>query len=68
MSAQYSRRPVVAGVDGSPAGDEPSGFAYEAAAARTVPLVAVHTRWGVAPDPAAAPRPDRQAARHRSVT
>jgi nucleotide-binding universal stress UspA family protein len=35
--------PIVVGVDGSPLSDAALAFAYEAAAARGVPLVAVHT-------------------------
>ncbi len=35
--------PIVVGVDGSPLSEAALGYAYEAAAARGVPLVAVHT-------------------------
>jgi nucleotide-binding universal stress UspA family protein len=35
--------PVVVGVDGSPLSDAALAFAFEAAAARRIPLVAVHT-------------------------
>jgi nucleotide-binding universal stress UspA family protein len=40
--------PVVVGVDASPTGEAALAFAFEAAAARRVPLVAVHT-WGFPP-------------------
>ena len=36
-------RPVVVGVDGTPNSEAAIAFAYEAAAARGVPLIAVHT-------------------------
>jgi nucleotide-binding universal stress UspA family protein len=38
--------PVVVGVDSSPATDPALAFAFEAAAGRRVPLVAVHTLAG----------------------
>jgi nucleotide-binding universal stress UspA family protein len=47
--------PIVVGVDGSPVSEAALAFAYEAAAARGVPLVAVHTWWDVFVDPAVAP-------------
>jgi nucleotide-binding universal stress UspA family protein len=47
--------PVVVGVDGSPTSEAAIAFAYEAAAARRVGLVAVHTWWELAVDPALAP-------------
>jgi nucleotide-binding universal stress UspA family protein len=40
-------RPVVVGVDGSPASEGALGFAFDAAAARGVSLTAVHTWWDV---------------------
>lgn len=46
--------PVVVGVDGSPTSEEAVVFAFEAAAARGVPLVAVHTWWNLVPDPSTA--------------
>jgi nucleotide-binding universal stress UspA family protein len=42
--------PVVVGVDGSRVNEAASAFAFEAAAARGVPLVAVHTWWDPFPD------------------
>jgi nucleotide-binding universal stress UspA family protein len=47
--------PVVVGVDGSPIGEAALAAAYEAAAARRVPLVAVHTWWDVLLDPSFGP-------------
>jgi nucleotide-binding universal stress UspA family protein len=47
--------PVVVGVDGSPNSDAALAFAYEAAATRGVPLVAVHTWWDLLVDPTMAP-------------
>jgi nucleotide-binding universal stress UspA family protein len=47
--------PVVVGVDGSPTSEAALAFAYEAAAVRNVPLVAVHTWWDLLVDPAVAP-------------
>ncbi|HEY4422025.1 MAG TPA: universal stress protein [Pseudonocardia sp.] len=46
--------PVVVGVDGSPTSAEAVAFAFEAAAARQVPLVAVHTWWNLLPESASA--------------
>ena len=47
--------PIVVGVDGSPVSEAALAFAFDAAAARGVPLVAVHTWWDVSVDPAMAP-------------
>lgn len=47
--------PVVVGVDGSPTSEAALAFAFEAAAARKVPLVAVHTWWDLLVDPTMAP-------------
>jgi nucleotide-binding universal stress UspA family protein len=44
--------PVVAGVDGSPASDAATGFAFEIAAARQVPLIAVRAWHDDPPLPA----------------
>jgi nucleotide-binding universal stress UspA family protein len=48
-------RPVVVGVDGSPISEAALGFAFEAASARGVPLVAVHAWWDLFVDPGMAP-------------
>jgi nucleotide-binding universal stress UspA family protein len=47
--------PVVLGVDGSATSEAAIAFAFEAAAAREVPLVAVHTWSGMVFEPSAAP-------------
>jgi nucleotide-binding universal stress UspA family protein len=47
--------PVVLGVDGSATSEAAIAFAFEAAAARDVPLVAVHTWSGMVFEPSAAP-------------
>lgn len=51
-------RAVVVGVDGSSDGDAVIAFAFEAAAARHVPIVAVHTWSNLAVDPEIAPQLD----------
>ncbi|TQM36905.1 universal stress protein [Pseudonocardia cypriaca] len=56
-----SAAPVVVGVDGSPTSEAALAFAFEAAAAREVPLVAVHTWWDLLVDPSLAPLLDRDA-------
>jgi nucleotide-binding universal stress UspA family protein len=43
--------PVVVGVDGSRLGEAAIGFAFQAAADRSVPLTAVHTWWDTFLDP-----------------
>jgi nucleotide-binding universal stress UspA family protein len=53
--------PVVVGVDGSAHDEAPIAFAFEAAAARRVPVVAVHTWSDLAVEPEIAPRLDRAA-------
>lgn len=55
------RRPVVVGVDGSPLSEAALAFAFDAAAARGVPLVAVHTWWDALVDPTMAPLIDWEA-------
>jgi nucleotide-binding universal stress UspA family protein len=47
--------PVVVGVDGSPTSEAALAFAFEAAAVRKVPLVAVHTWWDPLLDATMAP-------------
>jgi nucleotide-binding universal stress UspA family protein len=51
-------RPVVVGVDGSPASEPALGFAFDAAAARGVPVVAVHTWWDLLANVTMAPMLD----------
>lgn len=53
-SAETASLPVVLGVDGSAASDAAIGFAFEAAAARKVSVVAVHTWSGMVFDPSVA--------------
>ncbi|HXV91707.1 MAG TPA: universal stress protein [Pseudonocardia sp.] len=53
--------PIVVGVDGSPTSEAAVAFAFEAAASRGVPLVAVHTWQDLYLDPAAAVVIDWQA-------
>jgi nucleotide-binding universal stress UspA family protein len=48
-------RRIVVGVDGSPVSEAALGFAYDAAAGRRVPLVAVHAWWDGFVDPDVAP-------------
>jgi nucleotide-binding universal stress UspA family protein len=56
-----SPRPVVVGVDGTPAGEAAIAFAYEAAASRGVELVAVHTWVDMEFAPGLAPLTDWRA-------
>jgi nucleotide-binding universal stress UspA family protein len=63
--AQPSARPVAVGVDGSPTSEAALAFAYEAAAARGVPLVAVHTWWEMVLNPTAASLVDWDAVESR---
>lgn len=52
--AETDALPVVLGVDGSATSEAAIGFAFEAAAARKVPVVAVHTWSGMVFDPSVA--------------
>jgi len=54
-SALTDTLPVVLGVDDSATSDAAIAFAFEAAAARKVPVVAVHTWSGLVFEPSAAP-------------
>jgi nucleotide-binding universal stress UspA family protein len=53
--AQAGSRPVVVGVDGSPGGEVALGFAFDAASARHVPLVAVSAWTDPIVDPVVQP-------------
>jgi nucleotide-binding universal stress UspA family protein len=53
--------PVVLGVDGSPASEAATAFAFEQAAVRAVPLVAVHTWWDLFVGPELKPLLDWEA-------
>lgn len=53
--------PVVVGVDGSAASEAAVAFAFEAAALRAVPLVAVHAWYDLLLDPTMAPPRDADA-------
>lgn len=55
---ELTTRPVVVGVDGTPNSEGAIAFAFEAAAARRVPLVAVHAWWDLLLDPTVAPMVD----------
>ena len=54
-------RSVVVGVDGLQVSEAALGFAFEAASARGVPLVAVHTWWDLMVDPTLASLLDGEA-------
>jgi len=53
--------PIAVGVDGSPVSEAALAFAYEAAAARGVPLIAVHTWRDAVVNPTVAPLLDWEA-------
>jgi nucleotide-binding universal stress UspA family protein len=53
--------PVVVGIDGSPVSEAALAFAYEEAALRGAPLVAVHTWIDLVADPSVAPLLDWEA-------
>jgi nucleotide-binding universal stress UspA family protein len=59
--SEMASLPVVVGVDGSPTSEAAIAFAYEAASARSVPLVAVHTWLDRTFDPTLAPMLDWEA-------
>ena len=50
-AAEEGARPVVVGVDGSQISEAALAFAFGAASARGVPLVAVHAWWDLVMDP-----------------
>lgn len=56
--AEAAALPVVVGVDGTTTSDAAIAFAFEAAAARAVPLVAVHAWQELAADPVMQPLVD----------
>ncbi len=47
--------PIVVGIDCSPVSEAALAFAFDAAAAREMPLIVVHTWWDVFVEPALAP-------------
>jgi len=51
----HDPRPVVVGVDGTPLSESAVAFAFDAAAARRVPLIAVHAWSDLLVDPTMAP-------------
>ncbi len=57
--------PVVVGIDGSSPSEAATAFAFEAAAVRGVPLVALHSWTDLVIDPVAAPLVDRDAVAER---
>lgn len=57
-AAQTATLPVILGVDGSPTSESAIAFAYEAAAERGAPLVAVHTWFDQTFGPTLAPMLD----------
>jgi nucleotide-binding universal stress UspA family protein len=59
--AASASAPVVVGIDGSPVSEAALAFAYDEAALRDAPLVAVHTWMDLVADPAIAPLLDWEA-------
>jgi len=53
--------PVVVGIDGSPSSEPALAFAFEAAALRRAPLLAVHAWWDLLIDPVTLPSVDWEA-------
>ncbi len=61
LVAVSTQLPVVVGVDGTPTSEAAIAFAFDAADARGVPLVAVHTWWDLFVDPTLDPLTDWEA-------